>query len=216
MTNRGKIQECLLNIDMVCRAMYLSFTEVRKLKLPLNSVVLGDVIRYSYIQFCIILDEFEILHGLAKDDIYLRDTLFIVKPSLKGFKQYTGIRKARNILLAHFNRSKTGEFKPWWIELKNLKLPRTQKEIGEIHMWLHLTNSVLVTRYYEEIKELSLKSKPLVDEYFEWVKSDEKQSAITPTPLRDVFKEVDDRMKKKGMQGVIIDPIMKELISLNK
>lgn len=201
---------------MVCRSMYLSFSEVRKLKLASNSVVLGDVIRYSYIQFCIILDEFDILYSLAKDDIYLRDTLAVVKPSLKGFKKYTGIRKARNILLAHFNRNRAGDFKPWWIELKNLKLPRTQKEIGEIHMWLHLTNSILVSRYYDEIKEMSLASKPLLDEYFEWVKSDEKRSMITPSPLGDVFDDIDKLMKEKGIKNIVLDPIMKELILLNK
>lgn len=213
MTNTKKINECLLNIDMICRGIYLSFIELRKLDLPFDSVIQGDVTRYSYIQFCIILDEFDILHALAKDDSYLQDTLYIVKPSLKGIKKYDGIRKARNIMLAHFNRGKSREFKPWWIELKNLKLPRTQKEIGEIHIWLHLTNSILVTRYYEEIKELSLKEKPLLDEYFQWVQAEEKKSSFNLTPLEEIFKDVDERMKEKGMNEVIIDPIMKDLIS---
>lgn len=101
-----KIQECIFNIDMVCRSMYLSYEEIGSLKLSPKSAIYGDVLRYRYIQLCTILDEFEILHGIAKNDPYLRDTLFVISPVTKALSKYNGIKRARNTMLAHFNRDK--------------------------------------------------------------------------------------------------------------
>lgn len=211
MATRTEIKECVMNIDMTCRSMYLSNRDVRVLKIPTKSTVYGDMVRYSYIQLCSILDEFEILNRYAKDDFYLRDTLYVISPALKAINQYTGIRKARNNMLAHFNRDKSGKFLPWWSCLKELKLPRTQVEILQIYVWLHVINSILSTRYLSELEEMSTLYKPDVDLYFQGVEKQEVDAIKNPTPLDSIIDEVDKRMVEKNIGLLTVDPIMTEL-----
>lgn len=212
MNKKRQIQECILNIDMTCRNMYFSYQEIQKLKIPVDSVIYSDLIRYNYIQLCSILDEFVILSGQAKDDLYLRDTLYVLSPALKAINKYTGIRKARNYMLAHFNRDKKNNFYPWWFALKGLKLPRTYKEINQIFVWLHSINSIIVTRYCDELKEISNSSKKDVDEYFNWIESEEAAALTNPTPLDEIYSDIEVRMREKNIPHLIVDPAMTELI----
>ena len=86
--------------------MFTAYYDKINLSIPKNSVIYTDSIRYSYIQICIILDELEILNGLAKNDEYLKDTLYVISPAVRALKKFTGLKKARNYIFAHFNRSK--------------------------------------------------------------------------------------------------------------
>jgi len=81
-------------MDMAVRHLFFSIESLKELKIPHNSQVFTDVIQYTYIRICTALDEISILHSLAKDDAYLKDTLYCVQPAIKSIKRYTGLRKA--------------------------------------------------------------------------------------------------------------------------
>ncbi len=213
-TEKRKIQECILNIDMTCRSMYAANIERIKLNIPKDSVIFMDSIRYAYIQLCTIQDELNILNRIAKNNNYLRDTLYIISPASRALNKYTGIRKARNFMFAHFNRDKKKNFSPWWKELKGLKLPRIKNELSQVFTYLQMINGIIVTRYYEDLKEISLLAKIEVDEYFEWVEIQENEAMINKTPFDDINIEIEERMKAQNMSEIVIDPFATELIEL--
>ncbi len=215
-TDLRKLQECLLNIDMTCRCLYAANIERIKFKIPKGSVIFMDSIRYSYIQLCTIQDELKILNGIAKNDEYLKNTLYIISPASRALNKYTGIRKARNVMFAHFNRDRNNNFTPWWKELIGLKLPRFKDELVHIMTYLQLINGIIVTRYYDQLKEITQEVEKDVIDYFEWVKSQEKETLENLTPFENVDKEVEKRMAKHNMTEIVIDPFATELIELIK
>lgn len=192
--------------------MYLSYQDIKKLKIPLNSVAYADMLRYAYIQICTILDEVAILNKSAKSNMYLRDTLYIVSPALKAINKFSGIRRARNFMLAHFNRDKKGNFFPWWVALRETKLPRTQREINQLYAWLNLVTIILVTRYREDIEEISDQHRQEVDDYSKWAVLEENNASIKETPFDNIKDEIERRMNEIGVTQLIIDPDMKELV----
>ena len=112
----------------------------------------------------------------------------------RALNKYTGIRKARNYILAHFNRDKKKNFFPYWKALREVKLPRTQKEIKQIYIWLHLINGIIVSRYFDELTEISNNSKIEVEAYYRWVQEQEKEAELSPTPFDDVLGKVEERI----------------------
>lgn len=211
-TSETKIVECIFNIDMICRSMYQSYEDCITLQIPKETVLYSDLLRYSYLQLCIILDEFEILNGLAKDNQYLKDTLYVVSPIAKALNKYSGIRKARNYLFAHFNRDRKGNFEPWWIVLKDAPLPRTKKEIELVYTWLHLLNAFLVTRYYEEYSKMTKLIEPDFFSFVDWSKSKEQEVAII-TPFDSLPEEMKKRFIEKDIEDkLILDPIMSRVL----
>lgn len=209
-----KILQCILNIDMVCRSMYASSKDRIEFKTPPESVIFADSIRYSYIQLCSILDELKILNSFAKNDIYLKETLYIISPALRAIKKYNGIRPARNSMLAHFNRDKSGHFIPWWKTLKDLKLPRTKREIAQIFTYLNIINGIIVTRYYEQLKGFTNENKKDVDYYLETVVNQENNEIQNPSSFVEIESEIEKRMSEKGMDKIIVDPFMTEIIEM--
>lgn len=201
---------------MTCRCLYAANIERIKFKIPKGSVIFMDSIRYSYIQLCTILDELKILNGIAKNDEYLKDTLYIISPASRALNKYTGIRKARNVMFAHFNRDRRNNFTPWWKELIGLKLPRFKDELVHIMTYLQLINGIIVTRHYEQLKEISLEAEKDVSDYFKWVETQEKEVLANLTPFANVDKEVEKRMSEHNMTEIVIDPFATELIELIK
>lgn len=208
-TEKIKIQECILNIDMLCRSMYAANFDRIQLKIPVESVIYMDSIRYSYIQLCTILDEIDILNRYAKGDSYLKGTLYVVSPAIRAMKKFTGIRKARNYMLAHFNRDKKGNFYPWWKALKEMKLPRIKTELSQIYTYLHIINGIIVTRYYQELKEFSHTSGVEVESYFNWVKEQEELAINNPTPFDNIESEIEKRMSEMDISGIAEDPFIR-------
>ncbi|MCF1193111.1 hypothetical protein LRR18_16095 [Mangrovimonas sp. AS39] len=188
--------------------MYATNFDRIQLQIPQSSVLHSDLIRYSYIQLCIILDEIDTLNRLAKDDEYLKDTLYIVTPAIRAIKKYTGIRKARNFMLAHYNRDKKGNFYPWWRALKDLKLPRLKQELTQIYTYLHAINGIIVTRYYEELKDISQTAGKEVDEYYSWVRTQEELAIKDDSPFDNIESEIENRMAEFDMKGIIQDPFV--------
>jgi len=206
-----RIQECIFNIDVICRSMFAATVERKDLGVPKSSVMYSDSVRYSYIQVCIILDEIDLLHNLAKDDQYLKDTLYIISPIVRAIKKFTGIRKARNSVFAHFNRdSKKKEFYPWWKALREMKLPRAKIEQDIMHVALMAINSTLATRYYDDLKEFSIKSYEEMKSYEKWDMEQKENLNAIPNVFKEPMMELQKRGIEKKMDGFIIDPFILE------
>ncbi len=212
-TTDSKIIECIFNIDMICRGMYQSYEDCQFLEIRKDTVLYSDLLRYRYLQICMILDEFELLTRLAKDNEYLKDTLYIVSPITKVLNKYTGIRKARNSIFAHFNRDKKRNFKPWWIALKDSNLPRSPQEIDLLYIWLHLLNAFLVTRYYKDLEAMSILVEPDLHSFTNWARNKENEITIN-TPFDSLAVEIQNRLNEKGIPDqLILDPTMDRVLN---
>ena len=200
---------------MLCRHIYLNTSEVRKLKIPSTNLISVDITRLNYIKICSILDELTILNKYAKDDNYLKDTLYIIAPLSRALKKYTGFRKGRNSIYAHFNRNKKNEFYPFWKVFENSNFPKTEMETNKVYTYLHGISGILVTRYYDEFMDYSdIQSKDL-ELFKEW---QNQQILISPDSdyYSEIDIEIDKRMKEYDMKGIIVDPIMEDLIKYFK
>ena len=201
-TEKRKIVECIFNIDMISRHMSLTIFENIKAGFKPGSVIHGNMISYFTIQICTILDELDIIHSYAKKDEYLQDTLNIISPITRALKKFTGFRKARNIILAHYNRDKQGNFSPWWNVMKELKLPRGA-ENKDINVWVSMLNSILVSRYYDELKDFTDFVQKDYEDYREWEKQD-LRDALNRDHFKGVLDEVEKRAYSKGMNNIKI------------
>jgi hypothetical protein len=212
-----KIQECILNIDMVCRNIYLSYEESVGLKLSRESTIWADLLKYRYIQLCTILDEIEILHSLANEDSYLKDTLYVISPVTKALSQFNGIKRARNFMFAHYNRDKKKQFYPWWISMRNLKVPQTQQEVSDIYKYLHIMNAFLVARYYYDLNEIIERTRPDYELFFK-LNSEKIRNSNSESIFENINKEVEEKMIERGISNqLILDPVMTNLMTrINK
>jgi hypothetical protein len=210
-TESHKVQECILNIDLICRNIYQSYEEVMGLNLTSESTIYRDTIRYRYIQLCSILDEIEILHGLAKDDNYLKDTLYIISPIIKALNQYSGLKRARNYMFAHYNRDKKKQFYPWWLALKDLKLPVASTEITDIYKHLQIMNTLIITRYHAELDEIINRTRPDFNSYMEQSRK-ATENNDTQSIFNNVMEEVEKKMIEKGADNqLIFAPVVSDI-----
>jgi hypothetical protein len=201
---KKKISECVFNIDVLYRELEENLRLFHKMKLGLDHQHHSVLLRYNYIQICSILDELDILNGIAKTDNYLRDTLYVLSPAIKKVKRFTGLRRARNSFLAHFNRDKKKQFSPWWKSLKGLRLPRTGNEVRQLYALMCIINSLLVSRYYEELKELSIQFKEEENEFYNWVKAEEEMAKNEPNNIDDIKSEMEKRFNEKGFKHIVM------------
>lgn len=209
--NENKILECIFNIDMTCRGLFLLWNDLKSHKLPLKGDVFNAIMRYTYIQFCVIQDEIQTLHNLKKSDPYLLETFYLIELPLAALSKYTGLKRMRNLMLAHLNRAKDGHsFAPWWREIIHLKIPRTVKEVRQIHVWISTINVILVTKYKEKFDKFTDALRPEHDDYFEQIKKLEDDALVNATPFDDMEMEVRRRLEEKGVTQLSIDPIMAE------
>lgn len=201
---KKKISECVFNIDVLYRELEENLRRFHQMKLGLDHPHHSALLRYNYIQFCSMLDELEILHGIAKMDDYLRDTLYVLSPAIKKVKRFTGLKRARNTFLAHLNRDKKKQFYPWWESLKGLRLPRTDNEVRQLYSLLYIINSLLVSRYYTELKELSIQFKEDEKEYFKWVDTEEEKAKNEPNNIDDIRDEMEKRFNEKDFKHIVM------------
>jgi hypothetical protein len=197
-----KIQECIFNIDVLYRELEENLKTFHKMKLGLDHPHHAALLRYNYIQICSILDELDILHSEAKSDEYLRDTLYVLSPAIKKVKRFTGLKRARNTFLAHFNRDKKKQFSPWWKSMKGLRIPRTANEIRQLYALMYVINSLLVSRYYDELREVSIQFRQEENDYFKWVESEEEKAKTEPNNIDDIKEETHRRFIEKNFKHV--------------
>ena len=179
--------------------MYLDWTETKSIQTDNRNFLLAKVSKYGLIQVCSFLEEYDILSRLSKDDENLRNTLYVCAPVVRNLKKYNGLRKMRNLMLAHVNRDKLGNFKPWWNELNGLRKPSTEKDIDELYESLAFVVDMLSIRHKKEWDEAipylekSLKDYMTEDAKVQFDKIEKEKS------MREINADVLKRMKEKNI-----------------
>ncbi len=180
--------------------MYLDYTETKNIQTDNRNFLIYKVSKYGFIQVCSFLEEYSILSRLSKDDENLRDTLYVCAPVIRNLKKYNGLTKMRNLMLAHVNRDKLGNFKPWWNELNGLRKPSTEKDINELYESLAFVIDMLSVRHKKEWDEAipylekSVKDYMAEDAKVQFDKIEKEKS------MREINQEVLKRMKEKNIQ----------------
>lgn len=192
-----KIIEAVLNIDWISIEIMNRFKDLQSYKIPRNSDLTKTVLNYNFIQICSLFDEIEIINSYSKSNESIRDIMWCISPLLKEIKAFTGIRKARNSIFAHYNRDRNNNFKPWWRALKEVHVPRSPDEIVFITTSLRAIRSIFVSRFINEVKELKASLKLEVAEYFEHIKSKELLLEI-PNGI-NLVKQVQARLDEKNI-----------------
>jgi len=201
-SDKNKIYECVFNIDVLSRELEENLKAFHRLKLGLDHPHHSALLRYNYIQICSILDEIDILNSQSKDDDYLKDTFYVLSPAIRKLKKFDGLKRIRNTSLAHFNRDKNMQFSPWWKSMKDVRIPRTPNEIRQLYALIYIINTLLVSRYYDELKNLSIKFKDDEKEYFKWVESQESIAKSEPNNIDDIKEETERRFNEKNFKHV--------------
>ena len=179
--------------------MYLDYTEAKSIQTDNRNFLIYKVSKYGFIQVCSFLEEYSILSRLSKDDDNLRDTLYVCAPVIRSLKKYNGLTKMRNLMLAHVNRDKLGNFKPWWNELNGLRKPSTEKDINELYESLAFVIDMLSVRHKKEWDEAipylekSVKDYMTKDAKVQFDKIEKEKS------MREINAEVLKRMKEKNI-----------------
>lgn len=148
-----EFQKCLINIKLISTEIHLDYQDAKKIQSGMRNYLIAKVSKYGFIQVCSLLEEFEILNRLSQKDNVLKDTLYVCAPVIRKLKKYNGLRSMRNLMLAHFNRDKLKNFKPWWNELKGLRKPLHQQDIDELHESIAFIKDMLSLRHKKEWEE---------------------------------------------------------------
>ena len=148
-----EFQKCLINIKWIFTEMYFDYQDAKNIQTSNSNYLIAKVSKYGYIQVCSFLEEYEILNRLSQNDEVLKDTLYVCAPVIRNLKKYKGLKKMRNLMLAHFNRDKLKNFKPWWNELKGLRKPIHKEDIDELYESLAFIVDMLNVRHKKEWEE---------------------------------------------------------------
>lgn len=155
-------------------------------------------------------DPHERIRALAEDN-YLKDTLYIISPIIKALNQYSGLKRARNYMFAHYNRDKKKQFYPWWLALKNLKLPLASTEITDIYKNLQIMNTLIVTRYYADLDEIINRTRPDFNSYMNQSRK-ATENNDTQSTFNSVMEEVEKKMIEKSVDNQLIyDPVVSDI-----
>jgi len=200
---------------MLCRGIYASEFEIKKYKIPNQNLIKVEITRFNYIKICSILDELDILNSYAKNDEFLKGTLYVVAPAIRAIKTYTGFRKTRNSIYAHFNRDKRKKFYPFWKVFRDAKIPFSKSELDSVYSYLHGINGILVTRYYDDFNQFSEIASDELISFQSWLNAAERKSP-EKSYYESINSEIEKRMKEKKIDGIIVDPFMTEIIKRAK
>ena len=118
-----------------------------------DNYILHQLFNLSFIRICVILQEWEKLEQLAKDDKKLRNTLRITSPLIKEIRRWTGLHKFRNSVLAHFGRNQDDAFIPYWRVLQGSKYPTTTWDFNFINSLVITASASLCKRHPHELKQ---------------------------------------------------------------
>ena len=181
--------------------MQFAHKEFRETQLNKKSFLFGRMQRYDYLSICSILEELITLNTLAKEDEYLKETIYLYTPAYRAIKKYKGIKTLRNKLVAHFNRNENKTFKPYWENMMELNIPITNKEMDRFNYWLWYINSILVTRYFDKLRSISIDYSKSSNEYTSWLKRNEEKN-INMTAFSNVTEEIQKRLKEKNIEMI--------------
>lgn len=116
-----------------------------------DNYILHQLMKYCFIQICIVLEEWKKLESLSENNLKLKNTLRIVEPLLKEVKTWAGLKKFRNTLLAHFGRDFKDNFVPYWRALNGQKRPTTHYDFNFINSAILAANMALVKRHEADL-----------------------------------------------------------------
>lgn len=134
MDNTERICQCIFNIEVVSNTIQGSKKRLIQLNIPHGDPLDADIMFYSYVKICSILEEFKVLNEMAETDHYLEKVMKAFLPITRYVSNYKpGFLAVRNTLVAHFGRKDDGTFKPYWKELMQWKVPRSMAELNYIY-----------------------------------------------------------------------------------
>jgi len=200
MADNQKILECIYNID--CRVLNIRSVTPYYRPDDFKSVhpVHVDIMFYSIVKICSVIDELTILNRLCKNDLYLRDVFYCLKPVNDYILQYEkGFQLIRNNVVAHFQRDKAGNFKPTQLTLQTLNIPRDNGEWSFIYDCLELLRQVLVSKFPDYPEFLKSQLHEFYTGKDEFAKTFKSKKALY---IEDFKKEVNQRLSEKGIGSI--------------
>jgi len=75
----------------------------------------------------------------------------MLAPGIRAIRNYKGLQSFRNSMLAHYNRSKIGEFRPYWEVIERRKFPKTTYDIDFILDLITGIGNKIYQRHAEDI-----------------------------------------------------------------
>ncbi len=194
-----ELQECLINLQLIFSELYFDYQDAKNIQSD-NSFLKVSLTKYWYIRICSFLEEYEILNRLAKNNEDLKDTLYVCAPIVRNLEKYKGLRKMKNLMLAHFNRDKQQKFKPWWEELKGFRKPLREDDIKELYESIAFIKDLLFLRHKNEweqtIHYLKISVKLFIKEDIDF----QNKMKQVEKSMSDINKEVLKRMKEKNIK----------------
>lgn len=194
-----EFQKCLINIKWIVNEMYLDYQDIKNAQASNNNFLIVKISKYGYIQVCSFLEEYDILNRLSQDDEVLRDTLYVCAPIIRNLKKYKGLKKMRNLMLAHVNRDKLKRFKPWWNELKGLRKPFHEDDINEIYESLNFILDMLNDRHKKEWEEAIPYLKESLHQFIKEDAALQMKMKHGEKTMRQINSEVLKRMNEKNI-----------------
>lgn len=194
-----EFQKCLINIKWIFSEMYFDYQDAKNIESNNKNYLIAKASKYGFIQICSLLEEFEILNRLSQNDEVLKDTLYVCAPVIRNMKKYKGLKKMRNLMLAHVNRDKLKNFKPWWDELKGLRKPIHKDDINELYESLAFIVDMLSVRHKKEWEN----AMPYLDNSIRQYMSEDAELQIAikkrEKTMNEINSEVLKRMKEKNI-----------------
>src|SRR5258706_11289414 len=142
-----KVHECLLNLNIRIINIQEVRLELLKLKIPFESPVYHDIMLNSFVKIASVNDELSRLNHMCKDNQYLRDVFYCLEPLLRVVNSYEGgVRSWRNSIVAHLNRDKMQQFKPFWGRLEGI-VPLDANELNLLWEVLDMVRVILLNRF---------------------------------------------------------------------
>lgn len=156
MKNFTPFQEALYNINFI--AFHIEMTvklgNEQKITEQKDKFLIERLMQFNLIQTCSLLEEYKIIERLAKDNREIMDTTKILSPFIRRIRKYKGLEKFRNIILAHTNRDKSGNFTPYWRIMKDKEFPRSYNDINLITNLILGIAKMLEKRHGIELQEI--------------------------------------------------------------
>lgn len=149
-----RVQIALYNIFLINAEIQNNWIHIEN-RLDLSNKedhYLSDTIKYyCLIQVCSFLEEYKIIEAESRKNDKLKRTAYILAPGIRSIRKYKGLQSLRNSMLAHYNRSKIGDFRPYWEVIEREKFPKSGHDIDFILDLITGIGNKLYQRHAEDI-----------------------------------------------------------------
>ena len=199
-----KLKEIIYNVNHLCSHIEHSRNGIRKISYEEHKQVYTDVNRLLDIFVCSLIDEIKVFENFAKkvNNDYVSDTVYVLTPLTNYIKKFDSLRVKRNKILAHHNRDKNMEFKPWWRELQGKRFATTDGEESMIFSTVRCIHDIFKKRFTNELDEILKEFDKEIDIY---------ESKMMEVPNVDSYKDIkptiietQKRMKERDFSFIIM------------